>query len=342
MIAHPVVLAILVSDGLVLALETGVFLFSFQALLNWNPASSSRRQLRLEAMHESADVAAGFAFWLFALSTLALGVAVAALFPDLVPGAMCGTGVLQSMGTPGPVALTLRLASLALLYCRRAAIKLNHSDPRSPATLWDARYQLVVFPVVAWAVVTSGGALTGMDMERPVHCCAVVYDAFRSIGAAGPRGEIPDVFRLSAFGGSFLLIGSIPLYLARKGTPGIRQAAGLLLLTLFWMAASASALVYVLSAYVYEVLHHHCPWCLFLPIHRSIGFPLFAAWMLAGAESMTACMAAVHHRRFPELEAVSSRRFRSAARRTAGAAAIFFAISSTPAVVWRIWFGVWL
>ncbi|MGD9017161.1 MAG: hypothetical protein PVH30_07240 [Desulfobacterales bacterium] len=342
MIVHPVVLAIMVSDGLVLALETGVFLFSFQALLNWNPASSSRGQLRLEARHESADIAAGGAFWLFSLSTLGLVVAVANLFPDLVPGAMCGTGVLQSMGTPGPAALALRLAAFTLLYCRRTAIKINHSDPGSPATLWVARYQLIVFPVVAWAVVASGSALTEMDVDRPVNCCAVVYGAFRSAGAAGAWADVPDRLRLLAFGGTSLLIGSIPLVMARKRTPDVRQAAGLVLLTLFWMAASASALVYVLSAYMYEVLHHHCPWCLFLPIHGSIGFPLFAAWLLAGAESMAACMAAAHHRAFQQLEAVSLRRFRSAARRTAAAAAIFFAMSSAPAVLWRIRFGVWL
>lgn len=342
MIVHPIVLGVLAVDGMVLVLEAGAAVFAFQALLSWNPANASETQLRLEARSESAEIAAGLAFWTFAFGSLLFVVALTNVLPDIVPGAMCGTGVLNAMGDAGWKAIGLRLAAVSLLYTGWASIRLNRSDPTAPLTLLNARLRLFGLPILALAVAYTTGALWSLNVDQPVNCCAVVYDAFESTSGASRLPVISDGGWLSVFAALSVALLFAAVLVERQKTPAAGAAAGLLMLALAWMPASAIALVTVLSAYIYGVLHHHCPWCLFLPEHGMAGFVLFGVWMMIGLEAATAWLATSLCRKEFGLEQTACRRCRSAAQRTALGVVLFAMLSGAPALIWRIRFGVWL
>lgn len=342
MIVHPLLLGILAADLLVITLEGGAVLFAFQALLHWQPASASATQLRLEARAESADIAAGMAFRVFTAASILWVIALTQILPGIVPGAMCGTGVLQAVGPVGWQAIGLRIAAFFILYARQAAIRINQTHPQAPLTQWNARLQLFALPILVMAVTVSASAFFHLDVNRPVSCCAAVYDQFRSIEGARRLAGVSDGVLLVLFGCASGMLLAVVYRMQRLTHPGARSAAVLVAATLIWMPIAAITLVNVLSASIYQVLHHHCPWCLFLPEHHMMGFLLFGAWILVGGEAWVVKVAAGLGRKSDAVLRAAGERSRLAARRAALGVLIFCVVAGAPTLIWRIRFGVWL
>ena len=114
------------------------------------------------------------------------------------------------------------------------------------------------------------------------------------------------------------------------------------LLCLLWLPVAAMTLVNVLSAYHYEVLNHHCPWCLFLPEHRMAGYPLYGSLWLIGLEGLTLLLLPQVVNKFEQVSRHAQKRCLRAARRIAIAEIIFLGFALAPALIWRLRFGVWM
>jgi hypothetical protein len=140
--------------------------------------------------------------------------------------------------------------------------------------------------------------------------------------------------------GLLLLIAAGWATLNRRPTGA---AARLLAMTaLLWVPLAAVALVRVLAAYHYGVLHHHCPWCLFLPEHHGVGYPLFGSLAVAALEGPAAWAAAAISARFPSVAGAGAARVQQSGRWMVVAVFLFFLLSVGPALLWRLRFGVWM
>ncbi len=343
MIWHPLVLAVLGLDLLGMLALLFAAAAALQVLLNWAPESAAAAQIALERRTETAALAARSGFWALLAASLLLVVGITNVLPELVPGAMCGTGVLQATAGAGPRALGFRLGALALLYNWRVLAAVDRRHPMRPLTLPAARLLLLALPLCLLAAGATFQALAGLDVHRPVDCCAVVYDQFRPPELAGRAGGLPDRLWVGLFvlGGGGLMVLALKLARApdpaRGPWPGILAGAGLL-----WAGSAAVALVRVLAAYTYEVLHHHCPWCLFLPEHRLVGFPLFGLLMLAALEGGGVWVLALAVRRCGLPLPAAAPRLRAGGRRILWAAVLFSLLAAAPALWWRWRFGVWI
>ena len=186
---HPIVLAVVVLDSLSVLLILAAGLDALAVVLSWAPASPTARQVRLERRAESAALRARVATFLFLASTLAFVLAVASVLPGIVPGAMCGTGVLQAMGGDGPQAFALRMASVGVLGAWHLLDRLDRTRPEAPLITVSGRAILLAIPLVTMAVWRTLDALRGLEGQGPVDCCSVVYDGVRNAGtSAGPDG----------------------------------------------------------------------------------------------------------------------------------------------------------
>lgn len=342
MIRHPLLMGVAVMDGLALLLLLASGLTAVRVLSGWNPGSADRRQIALETDAEGADLQARFAFWFFALSTVLLIVAVANALPPIVPGAMCGTGVLQATDGRGERALFFRLLGLMALYLWRTTEALNRSRPESPLTILQARLLLLAVPAVFLGVVDTIRAAGVLSSHGPVSCCAVIYDQVRSVTEANGSAGLSDAVWLWGFSlsGLLLLIASGWTTVNRRPTGA---AARLLAMgALLWVPLAAVALVRALAAYHYGVLHHHCPWCLFLPDHYGVGYPLFGALAVAALEGPAAWTSAAISSRYPAVSDAAAVRVHLSGRRIVVAVPLFFLLSVGPALLWRLRFGVWM
>jgi len=342
MTRHSLLLAVFLTDILTFLLIIGASATAFRIALHWDPQDTSTRQLRLQARSETAALATTWALGLHFLATMALVYAMTNILPGMVPGAMCGTGVLQAMGGSGPRMLIYRLVGLAILWVWWRMEIVNQSLPEAPLVPITARMVLLALPVFGLALQASWQAAQAMDFQQPVDCCAVVYDHFQTLRDARQTLGINNRAWLTAFGATTVAM-SAAAWAARKAPS--HRGLHLLLATLavVWLPIAAITLVRVFAAYHYGVLHHHCPWCLFLPEHHLIGFLIWTFWGLVAMEALAALVLSVlAARQPPPLEHHACDHIAKAARNTLIAVLLFSLLTVGPSVWWRLRFGLWL
>ncbi len=342
MTRHPLLMGVAVMDGLALLFLIASALTALRILAGWMPGSADRRQIALETAAEGAALQARFAFWFFALSTVLLIVAVANALPPIVPGAMCGTGVLQATDGRGARMLFFRLLGLMVLYLWRTTEALNRTRPESPLTVLQSRLLLLAAPVVFLGVVDTVRAAGVLSSHGPVSCCAVIYDQVRSVTQANGLAGLSDAVWVWGFSLSGLLLPISAGWAALNRRPTGAAVRLLAISALLWAPLGAVALVRSLAAYHYGVLHHHCPWCLFLPDHYGVGYPLFGALAVAALEGPAAWAAAAIAGRYPSVSDAGAVRVQQSGRRMVVAVLLFFLLSAGPAILWRLRFGVWM
>lgn len=342
MTRHPLLLAVLTADLMGFLLLLAAAATAFRIALHWNPAETDRRQLRLQARSETAALAVSGAFGLHLFASVVLIYGLTNILPGVVPGAMCGTGVLQAMQSGGARMLIYRCGATAVFWVWWRLEKVNRALPEGPLVPVNARIVLLLLPACVLALHATWQALLAMDLQQPVDCCAVVYDQFQSLGAARRTLGVGNVFWAWSFG------VITPALTAAAGTVwrGRPRRWPLLLLVLLvglWLPIAAVALIRVFAAYHYGVLHHYCPWCLFLPAHHMIGFPVWAAWLVVAYEAPAALvLSAPFIRQLPGVSLPADVGVRHAARNILMAIVFFALLAAGPAAWWRLHFGMWL
>ncbi len=343
MIWHPLFLTTLI-------VQTSGFLFlvtaaltAFRIVVGWKSASADREQLTLEIKAESAVLQTRWALGLYLFSNILLIIGTTNVYPDLIPGAMCGTGVMQAMNKAGSGFLILNGILLTiLLYWNNLEI-LNRKQTDVPLTVLSARLILLALPVAVLAFGRTLLAAIGVDVHQPVDCCAVVYDQFRTIGEAHQISGLPDRFWLSAWVILSLLMTWAAVQLRRRHhDPLLKWNAFLSVVSVLWVPVAAVTLVNILSAYHYGVLQHQCPWCLFLLQHGAVGFLLFGCLAVVVIEGPAAFLLPAAGRKTPLVFATALDRGQAAAGRVLTALAVFVMLSALPPLLWRIRFGVWI
>jgi hypothetical protein len=340
MIWHPLVWAFGAA-----ALTGGVLYFfasfhSMDVAVNWDPGRSDKDQLVREHRAEVSSLLARGA--LCCLFTAALiGVAgVALCWHRIVPGAMCGTGVLQAMGLAGSRTILFWGLTLLLLYGWHVVDCLDRQSPQGVLVQKNARLLLTVSPFFILALIYSQKAFFAVDTAAAVSCCAAVYD---KVFDSAIDIRIKPAIRLAAFWGSFL--GSIVV--AGFAVRGFRlrnrkQDRITAYFAMVWVAPSAIAVKQIWSSYYYQVLAHPCPWCLFLPDYYGAGFLIFgclAVVLLEGTALGAACRV---YRQYPNLSAHAQRRCQQANSRIFDAVIGYTVLTLFPAIHWRLSTGVWM
>ena len=307
--------------------------------LNWAPAAADAGQLERERQAEAAALLGRGAFMCLGTAALLGLTGIALAWHRTVPGAMCGTGVLQAMGVHGSRAAMFWTATLLILYGWRTLDRLDGHRPQGVLTRQASRMTIIAAPFLTLAIFYSWQALMRIDAVAPVSCCAAVYD--QVLGGPSPSLSAP----IATVSPWVSLAGS--LVVAMGAVAVVRRPArvtGFMVLgaAFAWTIASALAVKHVWSAAYYQVLSHPCPWCLFLPEYYGVGYLIFGSMAVVAMESVALGLADRARRSHPALAAPASRRVRQAARRIVIALIGFTLLTAGPAIAWRLRTGVWL
>jgi hypothetical protein len=344
MYLHPLLLGAFVLDllGVLLVLAAGWKAYGI--LTGWQAGTPTPHQLALERAAEVATSQLNWALALTGTSSLLLILSISNILPSIVPGAMCGTGVMQAAEPYGRQALWLRGIAFATLYWQTVVGRLNSHSHRALLTTTQARFVLIALPLVVLSFYATLRFTLALDVHQAVDCCAVVYDAARSnvptAAAAPARGRF---FLLAAWGicGGLLMASGIRIALADNRH---RRFCGIFVLALvvIWVPLAFLSLTHHLCVYFYQVLAHRCPWCLLLPEHRFAGFPLYAMLYGVWLEGPVLALCAHLGSKCPPLASVAKRRGSRASWHIAVCSAGFMLLAVLPAVWWRWEYGVWM
>ena len=343
MIWHPLLLAIITVDVVTGLLTLSIVANAFRIALYWNPASSDRDQIALEGRAEVAGILGRWVLILLLFSGFLLVAGISNVFHQVIPGAMCGTGVLQALGDSGRKMLLYRGLWVTAMLFWYEMDTLNRMDRGCPLTAFNARLFLAATPLAVPALIGSVGAFNAVNPHQPVDCCAVVYDQFRSLADARSAVGISDEFWLGAFLILSILLAGLALCVRFSGAKGPRLRGILALTSVVWLPVAAVTLVNILSAYYYGVLHHHCPWCLFLPQYNFVGYPLFGALAVITVEGLLVFFLPLWAVKGEKrLLSPALQRSSRACNRMLAAFSIFMLLACLPPLIWRFRHGVWM
>jgi len=207
-----------------------------------------------------------------------------------------------------------------------------------------SRMALLACPVIFLALGHTLSALLHLDRQQPVSCCAAVYGQFQTADQARHFGGIGLSAWGILFGAATCLISGIAI--SMRASPAGRHMAGLgralTVASMVWIPISALTLTRVLSAYIYEVLHHPCPFCLFLPQFRGIGFFLFGLIVLVSLETIPLYPLIQTASCCTSLRGPVDDWCRQKALTALSALAAFTLTAVLPALIWRWRYGVWM
>ena len=340
MIWHPLTWAIWVATitgGILYAIGAAL---SMDVALNWNPGRADIDQLRRERHAETAALMGNGSFGCLTAAVILGLVGIALVWHRMVAGAMCGTGVLQAMGTDGSRALIFWGMTLVILYGWRVIDRLDSHHPQGVLIQTGARVMMAAAPFFAMAVFYSWKALMRIETVPPVSCCAAVYDRVLSGGSesAAMRWLAPISLWGSLTGcAALLVLTRLHIRLPDRGSGALPAT-----LAIIWCIGATVSVKQVWAAYYYQVLSHPCPWCLFLPDNYAAGFFIFGCMAVIVMESIAIWLADRIRRRHTMLADPAIARIRRAAWRMAIALIGFTVLTAGPAIAWRLRTGVWL
>ena len=343
MILHPLLIVVVIGDLVSLSLWLGAAKTAFQIVAKRAPQSVKGDQIQRDRGGKTARLMAKFSLAIFSLSTALFIFGITNVLPASVSGAMCASGVLQGTDGLGGQAFMYRFFVFFIMTLWLTYEKLNLSRLNAPLTVYNSRIVLLVLPFFLLAVITTYRGILRIGSHQQVDCCEIVYDQFSNLAAARQIAGIPETFWVWTF---WVLTASMILCAAwslKAKRPNQAKATGTLaLLALAWVPIAAITLVQVYTANFYQVLLHHCPWCLFLPEQKFVGVPLFGALVIITLEGSIAYLAVKTGINYPALLSAAKRRSRLAGLRLLIAVVAYTGIVGLPAIYWRLHYGGWI
>jgi hypothetical protein len=304
MLLNTAILALLGVSFVVALLVILSGFFALQVVRRWDLTSGSETQLAMERKTYLISTLLAYAFVCEILSLFLFIYNAEQMSPQFV-GAMCATGVLNIniFGWP-TLLLKITVFLLGALW-----LMLNRIDNKGydyPLIRTKYRLLLVLVPLMVAEAVTQSAFFLQMDPDIITSCCGSLFSA----DAQGVAAELAAVAPDHALG-ALLVAGAVLLFtgllLLLRGTGGLLFAAT----SLASFVIALAAVVSVISLYVYEQPHHHCPFCVLKPGYDFIGYWLYLP-LFSGAAFGIGAGILTHFRHIPTITdavRVDARRF---------------------------------
>jgi hypothetical protein len=248
-------------------LLSSAFYHSIFILINYKKVSSSAKQYLLE---KKSYLVITIITVSLIVKTLLLPFFIYSLnqLSEIIPGAMCGAGVISSNSYGEPlIALKILIILITLLW-----LKLNLEDLKSRNFKYFKRkllFFLLLYILILIEIILEIFFFTNLSTLHPVLCCSSIYDT----------KEITSLpFNLSI---SSIIIIFYTLYFLIISSAILKKRFTLALLSLGFIYISYFSIVYFFSTYIYELPSHKCPYCLLQPEYYYIGYFIYSSLLIA-------------------------------------------------------------
>ena len=260
------VVVFLFIEALLLILQAIAFINALGILRRWDFGSTSSLQYKLEKRAYLVILIILFTLG-FKLLQLPFFSFTVDKLSNIVPGAMCGAGVI-SANEYGPVLLSLKVA---ILFLTGIWLILNNQDlketdyPYFKVKFW---FFILIFFFVITESVLDLLYLANISILSPVACCSTIY---------GVVGGSPIPFDLDV---PRLLMLFYLIYGLAMVTSFYRYAFMNFITNAIFLYIAYYAVVYFFGTYVYELPTHKCPFCMLQKEYFYVGYFIWGTLFL--------------------------------------------------------------
>ena len=253
------VIVYLLSESILYLLLLVAFLATPGLLRRWNFDAFTSEQFRLE---NRSYLIMTIIFFVMLLKIILLPYFVYTIdkLSDIVPGAMCGAGIIKANSYGNPL-LTLKIT---VLFLSGLWITINRLDlkaknyPYIKLKLW---FFIAIFFLLSVEMGLDILYFTHIETTKPVTCCSVIFGQTGG-GNVLPFGlDIPKLLML------FYL-----LYFLIVLTTIAQINAGVILSNILFLFIAYYAVVYFFGTYIYELPTHKCPFCMLQKPYHYVGY----------------------------------------------------------------------
>ncbi len=263
MFLTPEIIAIYILDIIFLVFATFAFFISIKIVKNWDINSTSQNQYGLE---KKAVLVATIIKYIFTLKLplFIFFVFVADKISDVITGAMCAAGVVNSVS----FGLSLFIFKILNLYVFGFWIALHVKDmahEKLKFTKLKFSIFIVAYVLLVIEILYEISFFNSLDVDKIVSCCGTLFSA-ASASTLSFIFEIPNQVTIAMFYINFILL--VVIGLLKKEIP-------FLIINILFLLVSIISLILFFGTYIYELPTHHCPFCFLQKEYHYIGYLLY-------------------------------------------------------------------
>ena len=267
----------IIGDAFVLVFSLYAVWLGVYIARKWDIHSSSDEQLWLERKSHLVSSVMNYVFGFQMVSLLLFVVTVNDHFPQLIKGAMCGTGSLNA-NTYGWPTLYLKMAGFFIYGLWLMINLLDQKIPEFPLTKQKFYLLLFIIPFVI--------AQMGMELLYFIHlnpniittCCSISFsdNPLTETNLAGSGHEREWVLFFY-----FIIVSILTIFVLRKKNFLSKTGNYLFgILAILFFFISLKTLIIHFSKYIYGMPSHHCPFDMLWGHYYYVGYYLYIALFL--------------------------------------------------------------
>jgi hypothetical protein len=265
MVLNTQVVTLYVVELSILLLSSYAIFTAFKIFRHWNFDATTSFQYGLEKKAYLISVII-FCTILIKILLLPYFIFIIDELSNIMPGAMCGAGVVNS-NIYGNYVLAIKVFNIFI--CGLWLI-LNSLDLKSKTLIFMKKkifiYFIIFLSLVIELILTTTYFIS-LNFETPVSCCSTIFSASSQADSI----SIDDKYILILFYLLFVLTIFSSIY---------NYKLVLILSSLLFLFISINAIINIFSPYVYELPTHKCPFCLLQKDYFYIGYLFFSTLIL--------------------------------------------------------------
>ena len=261
------VIIYLLSEAVLYGLLFVAFSITPVLIRRWDFDAFTQEQFRLE---NRSYLIMSIIFFVMALKILLLPYFVYTIdqLSDIVPGAMCGAGIIKANEYGNP----LLVLKIIILFLSGFWMTMNRLDLKAKAYPYTKRklwFFIVIFIFLSLEFGLDILYFTHIETTNPVTCCSVIFGQMGGSNALVLGLDISKLLILF-----YLLFLLIALMLWSKNSIGVIVTSVLFLFIAYY------AVVYFYGTYIYELPTHKCPFCMLQSDYYLIGYWVWGLLLL--------------------------------------------------------------
>jgi len=253
------VIVYLLSETLLYLLLFIAFLVTLGLLRKWDFNAFTTEQFTLE---NRSYLVMTIIFFVILLKVVLLPYFVYTIdnLSDLIPGAMCGAGVIKANGYGNP----LLILKIIILFLSGLWLTVNSIDlgaKNYPYLKLKSWFFVFIFILLSTEFALDMLYFTHIETSNPVSCCSVIF------GQIGGANGLPFGLDISK-----LMILFYLLFLLLVLAIWANNALLTIVASILFASISYYAVVYVFGTYIYELPTHQCPFCMLQDHYYYVGY----------------------------------------------------------------------
>lgn len=296
MILNSWVLALMIGQIGVFAINGVAFINAIKIIKKWDIRSFHPEQLELERRSELISTIISWSL-VFEIFSLIVFERTADSLAPFIPGAMCPVGVLGSNRWGYP---TLFIKMIGL-FVYGWWLVIHYIDIRIegfPLTLLKNRYGLILFPFLFIDVFFQFIFFSSLDPSVITSCCGVVFEPGGGQSYASSVASLPPEMTRWVLGLYGLGFWGLSLGLRWEMKRWSRTVHALASLSGFFLGIAA--VIAFTAPYIYQMPALHCPFCIMKPENYYFGYLVYSPLFIATFFGLCSGSLNLLHRRYDQ------------------------------------------